>query len=161
MVIGYRERPFAGCLCGKSSASNPVAPERVARAAVSLIELLCVIAIISILASLLLPTVLRAYLRAREFDEEMEGASIIAMIRTESHNYCVGHPAFQFSSKTDFTQKCMFAPKPDQWVLGSRSEFVPFSYLDPTNKIVLSVHYGRGQAKYHAFTRGELSLPTD
>jgi type II secretory pathway pseudopilin PulG len=126
-----------------------------------LIELLCVIAIISVLASLLLPTVLRAYLRAREFDEEMEGGSIIEMIRTESRNYCVGHPAFQFSGKADFAQKCMFAPKPGQWVLGSRSEFVPFGYLDPTNKIVLSVHYGRGQAQYHAFTRGELSLPTE
>ena len=118
-------------------------------------------AIIGILASMLLPTVLRAYLRAREFDEEMEGPSIIEMIRTESRNYCVGHSTFQFSSKTDFAQKCMFAPKPGQWVLGSRSDFVPFSYLDPTNKIVLSLHYGRKQANYHAFTRGELSLPVE
>jgi prepilin-type N-terminal cleavage/methylation domain-containing protein len=148
-------------LAAGSSASNRVALERVTRAAVSLIELLCVIAIISILASLLLPTVLRAYVRAREFNEEMEGPSIIEMIRTESRNYCVGHPTFQFSNKTDFAQKCVFAPKPDQWVLGPKSEFVPFSYLDPTNKIVLSVHYGRRQAKYHAFTRGDLSLPTE
>ena len=131
------------------------------RAAVTLIELLCVIAIIGILASLLLPAVLRAYLRAKEFDEDMEGPSIIEMIRAESRNYCVGHPAFQFSSKADFAQKCEFAPKPSQWVQGSRSEFVPFGCLDPTNKIVLSVHYGRKQANYHAFTRGELSLPAE
>ena len=131
------------------------------RTAVTLIELLCVIVIIGILASLLLPAVLRAYLRAKEFDEDMEGPGIIEMIRKESRSYCVGHPAFQFSSKTDFAQKCMFAPKPSQWVQGSRSDFVPFTYLDPTNKIVLSLHYGRKQANYYAFTRGELSLPAE
>lgn len=127
-------------------------------AAVTLIELLCAIAIISILASLLLPAVLRAYIRAREFAENMEGPSIIEMIRNESRNYCLGHPTFQFSSKADFAQKCVFAPKAGAWVQGSRSDFVPFSYLDPTNKIVLSLHYGRRQANYYAFTRGELSL---
>jgi prepilin-type N-terminal cleavage/methylation domain-containing protein len=126
-----------------------------------LIELLCVMAIIGILASLLLPAVLRAYLRAREFEEDMDGPSIIEMVRRESRNYCVGHPTFQFSSKTDFAQKCVFAPKASDWVEGSRSDFVPFSYLDPTNKIVLSIHYGRRQANYHAFTRGELTLPAE
>ena len=131
------------------------------RGAVTLIELLCVITIIGILASLLLPAVLRAYLRAKEFDEDMEGGAIIEMIRSESRSYCVGHPAFQFSDKDDFVKKCEFAPKPSQWVLGSRSDFVPFGYLDPTNKIVLSLHYGHKQANYHAFTRGELSLPRE
>jgi prepilin-type N-terminal cleavage/methylation domain-containing protein len=130
-------------------------------AAVTLIELLCVIAIIGILASMLLPTVLRAYNRAREFDEEMEGPSIIEMIRHESLNYCVGHPTFQFTSKTDFAQKCAFAPKAGDWVVAWKSEFVPFSYTDPTNKIVLSFHYGRKQLRYQAFTRGDLSIPTE
>src|SRR4051794_29912124 len=79
--------------------------------AVTLIELLCVLAIIAILASMLLPTVLRAYTRAREFDEEMSGPSIIEMIRNQSRNYCIGHPVFQFTSKSDFAQKCAFGPK--------------------------------------------------
>ena len=130
-------------------------------AGVTLIELLCVIAIIAILASLLLPTVLRAYTRAREFNEEMEGPSIIEMIRSESRNYCVGHPTFQFTSKTDFAEKCAFAPKPGAWVIAWKSQFVPFSYTDPTNKIVLSFHYGRKQLRYQAFTRGDLSVPTE
>ena len=131
------------------------------RSAVTLIELLCVIVIIGILASLLLPAVLRAYLRTKEFDEEMEGPSIIEMIRNESRRYCVGHSVFQFSSKDDFVRKCEFAPKASQWVQGSRTDFVPFSNLDPTNRIVVSVHYGRKQASWHGFTVGELSLPAE
>lgn len=128
--------------------------------AVTLIELLCVIAIIAVLASLLLPAVLRAYNRAREFDEDMSGPSIIEMIRNESRSYCVGHPDFQFANKTDFAQKCLFAPKANDWVQ-SKSEFVPFGHLDPTNKIVLSFHYGRKQQQYRALTQGELSLPSE
>jgi len=130
-------------------------------AAVTLIELLCVIAIIGILSSLLLPTVLRAYTRAREFNEDMEGPAIIQMIRSESRNYCVGHPTFQFTSKADFAEKCAFAPKPGAWVTAWKSQFVPFSYTDPTNKIVLSFHYGRKQRQYQEFTRGDLSIPTE
>jgi prepilin-type N-terminal cleavage/methylation domain-containing protein len=127
---------------------------------VTLIELLCVIAIIAILASILLPAVLRAYNRAREFDEDMTGPSIIEMIRNGSRNYCAGHPDFQFASKTDFAQKCLFAPKANDWVL-LKSEFVPFGHLDPTNKIALSFHYGRKQLQYRALTQGELSLPSE
>jgi hypothetical protein len=118
-------------------------------------------AIIAILASLLLPTVLRAYVRAREFNEDMEGPGIIELIRSESRRYCVGHRSFRFTSKSDFVQKCAFAPKANQWVSATKTSFLPFSHLDPTNKVVLWFHYGRKQANYYEFSLGELTLPPE
>ncbi len=131
------------------------------QAGVTLIELFCVMVIIGILTSMLLPAVMRTYLRAREFEEEMDGPAVIEMIRNQSRNYCVGHPRFQFTSKQDFAQQIVFAPKAGEWVRGSRSEFVPFNFQDPTNKLVLSIHYGRKQANRYSFTRGELSIPSE
>src|SRR5262245_26027965 len=41
---------------------------------------------------------------------------------------------------------CKLAPKCRQWIDTSRTVFVPFNNLDPTNKIVVSFHYGRKYA---------------
>ena len=38
------------------------------------------------------------------------------------------------------------------------TEFVPFGYLDSTNKTVLTVHIGRRHATVYSFTVGVLSI---
>ena len=106
-------------------------------AAVTLIELLCVICILAILASLLLPAVARAYGR-------------------ETRNYCAANPQFQFTSKSDFTDKCRLAPKCRDWVEAATTEFIPFDYLTPIDRLVLQVHLGPKQL--YSFTRGDLSI---
>jgi type II secretory pathway pseudopilin PulG len=122
-----------------------------------MIELLCVIAIISILASLLLPAVSRAYQRIRGQAEEIEAPGIADLLRNESRNYCTAHPLFSFESKDDFINKCRFSPKCRDWVEASSSEFLPFSYLFPSNEVVLSVKLGRKKATVYSFTKAELA----
>jgi len=125
---------------------------------VTLIELMCVMVIITILASLLLPTVARAYSRVRGFAEEWEAPEVAEMLRKESRGYCAAHPQYNFASKSDFADKCVLAPKCRDWIQAWRTDFVPFNYLDPTNTIVLSVHLGPRHATLYAFTKGDLSV---
>ena len=129
-----------------------------ARAAFSLIELLCVMAIIAILASLLLPAVFTAYARIKGQAELIEAPEIAYLLQQETRNYCAAHPMYQFDSKPDLADKCVLAPKCRNWVQAPTTDFVPFNYLDATNKVVLSVHLGPKRATLYQFTKGDLSL---
>ena len=139
--------------------NTPISPPRLARPGVTLIELLCVMAIISILAALLLPTVSRVYRRAKAMAEEMEESEVAERLRHEVRNYCTGHAQYQFDSKADFADKCGLAPKCRQWMDASATVFVPFNHLDSTNRVVVSFHFGRNYARTDNFTKGDLTLP--
>jgi prepilin-type N-terminal cleavage/methylation domain-containing protein len=126
--------------------------------AVTLIELLCVIAIIAILAGLLLPAVSRAYLRVKGMAELMEEPEVASMLCEESRNYCRANAQYQFRDKSDFRDKCHLAPKCQAWMASSTTEFVPFTFADPTNKVVLSVHLGPRHETLYTFTKFDLSV---
>lgn len=128
---------------------------------VTLIELICVLLIIAILASLLLPAVLRAYRKAKSFAQEMEAPEVASLLRREARKYCAGNAQFCFQNKSDFEDKCNLAPKCRDWVEASTTEFVPFDYRAPTNQVVLSVHLDVKGQELYTFTRGELSLSPD
>jgi prepilin-type N-terminal cleavage/methylation domain-containing protein len=128
------------------------------RAGFTLTEVLCVMAIIAILAALLLPTVARAYNRIKGAAELMEADEVADMLVKETRGYCTAHPQYNFGSKSDFVDKCLLAPKCQNWVQASTTVFVPFTYLAPTNEIVLSVYLGPKQATLYAFTIGELTV---
>jgi prepilin-type N-terminal cleavage/methylation domain-containing protein len=127
-------------------------------AGVTLIELLCVMCILAILASLLLPAVFRAYSRARAFAEEFEAEEIASLLLHQSRDYCAANAQFQFASKTDFADKCHLWPKCRSWIEAAATEFDPFSYLTPTNQIVLQVHLGPRHRTLYSYTRGDLSI---
>ena len=128
------------------------------RAAVTMIELLCVIAIIGILASLLLPAVMTAYLRIKGQADEMEAPDIAYLLCEKTRAYCAANPRYQFVSKEDLSRKCNFVAKCQKWVDASRTEFVPFTYLDSTNLLVLTVHIGPKYRTEYTFTKGTLSV---
>jgi len=123
-----------------------------------MIELLCVIAIISILASLLLPAIMRAYNKVQGMAQEFEAGEVLSLLTGETRRYCAAHPQYVFATKSDFVEKCVLAPKPTDWVLAQATEFVPFGFPDDTNKIVLTFHIGPKHATVYAFSKGELTI---
>jgi len=107
---------------------------------------------------LLLPTVSRVYNRIKGFAEEFEADEVAYVLLKESRNYCAANPHYQFDGKSDFADKCQLFPQCRNWVQAPSTDFVPFNYLDPTNKTVLAVHLGPRHATLYSFTKGDLSI---
>jgi prepilin-type N-terminal cleavage/methylation domain-containing protein len=125
---------------------------------VTLIELLCVMVIICILASLLLPTVARAYRRVKAMSEEGEEGSVAELLRHKVRGYCANRATYFFDTKVDLETKCVLDPKCTEWIDKSATVFTPFNNLDSTNKIVVSFHYGPKFALTDDLTKGELTI---
>jgi prepilin-type N-terminal cleavage/methylation domain-containing protein len=124
----------------------------------SLIELLCVIAIILILVSMLLPVVFRTFKRVREFAEECDAGDVQNWIEHQSRGYCAGNPRYSFDDKLDFANKVPLNPKCWDWIQKKNTEFVPFTYMTSTNVTVLTFHYGKNQASVMALSKGDLTI---
>lgn len=129
-----------------------------ARAGVTLIELLCVLCIVAILLSMLVPALMRAFTRARGMAEWADAPEVAGLLTHETREYCRGNRTYLFNSKDDFAEKCRLAPKCRDWVHKRSTDFVPFDSLSPTNLTVLTVHVGSGKyTAIYTFTKGDLS----
>ena len=127
--------------------------------AFTMIELLCVMAIIGIMASLLLPAVSRAYHWAKSTTEELEASDVMYLLVKETRHYCTANPQYTYASKSELADKCNLAVECRTWVEAVSTDFVAFNYLSSSTAVVLVFHVGRKQALTYSFTKTDLSAP--
>lgn len=131
-------------------------------AGVTLVELLCVIAIIGVLASLLLGPVGRAMGKARRFKSEMETPVHIERLQTGMRRFAESHAEYQCP---DLDALILFAQPggpTERWLrqgLKDRSvRFNPFSHTTPDATIVVDITMpdGKGRILY-GVSKGDLT----
>ena len=130
-------------------------------AAFSLVELLCVMAIIGILMSLMLPAIFGAYGKIRGQAAEFEAPTIAEYLVTGSRKYCAEHPHYNFPTKQDFVDHCVNNSKVRDWMRDKSTTFVPFNFLDTSNDavvIAVAVKVGRNKHLDYFFTKADLAV---
>ena len=125
-----------------------------------MVELLCVMAIISILAALLLGAVGRAYQRVRSFGNEMNSPAYVEQIRSRVIQYVSGHPTFPELSLKEFVERCQLSSPCAAFLRSAAVTYFPFASTDPDDQIVIVERVGTGrEERLDAYPKGWLCKP--
>ncbi len=107
------------------------------RRGVSVVELLCVVTIIFILASLLLGPVLKAYRKAKNFAAEVDGGSYVQMTVKRLRTFHQTHASYPPLTAKYLHEQGVFDSRFMQYLREKQMVYFPFSSTDSdTNQII-------------------------
>jgi len=105
----------------------------------TLIEMLCVIAIIGILAAMLLGAVNRAYGSARNKMWKVQAPAFYDYIEEHLSKYYQSHPNYPLLSARDLYGNAVFDDRIMDFLRCPHVQYFPFAMSDAANKVVFQI----------------------
>lgn len=124
------------------SVPNPIRVRGAARSGFSLIELLCVLGIIGILLSLLLPAVFGAFKKAKKTLFGVQEPAYVERIQAKYTPYRLAHPTHPVLDRDAFIREVGLEDPVARWLRSAAVTYHPFSGASAPDFVVIEHRTG-------------------